>query len=110
MLFMTQRVVNGVRVLHVEQIQKLSPHGFRAYRKKVFLCQWLQHHKMKINTPTEEDRRNIRALDGLARIVTKEHILRKEKAVIQYLSEMGECLKKKPKKLRHTRRSVRGNR
>ena len=70
------RVVHHVRVLTTEQIQKISLHGFRAYRNKVLRMREHLHRKfkpwMETLRPTEKEVGDIRTLDWLAHEVNRE--------------------------------------
>ena len=71
------RVVHHVRILTSEQIQKLSPHGFRDYRNKALRMRESLHSKFtpwygeKVE-PTEKEVADIKALDWLCHEVNRE--------------------------------------
>jgi hypothetical protein len=71
------RVVQHVRVLTVEQIRELSPHGFRDYRNKALRMRERLHGKFQPFVhdppePTEKDVHDIRTLDWLCHEVNRE--------------------------------------
>jgi hypothetical protein len=71
------RVVHHVRVLTSEQIQKLSPHGFRDYRNKALRmreelhCKFSPWYGEKVE-PTEKEVADVRALDWLCHEINRE--------------------------------------
>lgn len=79
------RVVHHVRVLTSEQIQKLSPHGFRDYRNKVLRMRESLHSNFtpwmgETAKPTEKEVQDIRTLDWLCHEVNRERERRADAA------------------------------
>lgn len=76
------RAVHGVRILTTEEIQALSPHGFRDYRRKALRVREHFHRQFKAwddpPTPTEQDVHDIRTLDWLCQEVKREYERRKD--------------------------------
>jgi len=81
-----QRVVHHVRVLTSEQIQKLSPHGFRDYRNKALRmrddlhAQFTSWDNEVLRPLTEKEVADVRALDWLCQEVNRERERRAEAA------------------------------
>jgi hypothetical protein len=75
---MNNRVIYHLRILTTPQIQKLSAHGFKAYRRKAIDIKDNLHPEREDFVYSEEHIQNIRTFDWLCNELNREKDRREE--------------------------------